>query len=76
MLKLYVRFCSAVLLVLHPDMVSPQQDQDFKLAFASYVGSMVRSSTTILWLCWHCWRHLGINFGHLGAHDDGMWAQF
>ena len=28
MLKLYVRFCSAMLLVLHPEMLSPQQDQE------------------------------------------------
>ena len=50
----------------------PKQDQDFKWASASHVGS----STAILWLCWHCWHHFGINFRHLGAHDDAMWAQF
>ena len=38
LLKLYVRFCSAMLLVLHPEMLSRQQDQDFKKVFASYVG--------------------------------------
>ena len=54
----------------------PQQDQDFKWVSASHVGSIGGSSTAILWLCWHCWRHFGINFRHLGAHDDSMWAQF
>ena len=34
------------------------------------------SSTAILWLCWKCWHHLGINLGHLGGHDDAMWVQF
>ena len=28
LLKLYVRFCSAMLLVLHPGMLTPQQDQN------------------------------------------------
>ena len=64
-----------MLLVLHPQIFCPQQDRDFKRVSASYVGS-IGSSTAILWLCWHCWHHLGINLGHLGAHDDGMWAQF
>ena len=59
-----------LLFVLHPEMLSPQQDQDFKWVSASYVGSIGGSSTAILRLCWHCWHHLGINFGHLGAHDD------
>ena len=53
----------------------PQQDQDFKWVSASHVGSIGGSSTAILWLCWHCWHHFGINFRHLGAHDDAMWAQ-
>ena len=46
------------------------------LAGPSYVGSIGGSSTAILWLCWRSWDHLGINFGHLGARDDLMWAQF
>ena len=29
MLKLYVRFCSAMLLVLHPEMLSPQHNLTF-----------------------------------------------
>ena len=65
-----------MLVVLHPEMPSPQQDQDFKWVSASYVGSIGGPSTAILWLSWHCCHHLGINFGHLGAHDDAMWAQF
>ena len=39
MLKLYVRFCSAKL-VLHPEMLSPQQDQDSQWVSASYVCSI------------------------------------
>ena len=50
----------------------PQKHQDFKWVSASYVGSIGGSNTAILRRCWH---HFGINFGHLGAHDDAMWAQ-
>ena len=64
MLKPYVRFCSAMLLVLHPEMLSPQQEQDFKWVSASYVGSIWGSSKAILW---PRWCHLGANFGDFGA---------
>ena len=44
MLKLHV-LCSAMLLLLQPKMIFPQQDQDFKWVSASYVGSIWGSST-------------------------------
>ena len=68
MLKLYVRFCSATLLVLYPEMVSPHQNQDFKWVSASYVGSIGGSSCGYV----PSWDQLR----HLGAHDHAMWAQF
>ena len=51
MLKLYVRFCSAMLLVLHLEMLSP--DQDFKWVSASYVGSI--------------WGQVRLPYGYFGA---------
>ena len=72
MLKPYVRFCSAMLFVLHPEMLSPQQDQDFKWVSASDVGSW-GSSTAILW---PHWRHLGANFGDVGAVLKAIWDHF
>ena len=71
MLKLYVRFCLAMLLVLHPELPSPQQDQDLKRVSASYVGSIWGSSTAILWLRW-C--HLGANFGDFGTVLKATWG--
>ena len=53
MLKLHVRFCSAMLLVLHPKMPSPQQDQDFKWVSVSYVGSL--------------WGQVRLPYGYVGA---------
>ena len=48
----------------------------YKWVSASYVGSIWGSNPAILWLCWLCWHHLGINLGHLWAHDDAMLVQF
>ena len=58
-----------MLLVLRPEMLSPQQDQDFKWVSASYVCS----SKATLWLRW-C--HLGANFGDFGAVLKAIWAHF
>ena len=53
MLKLYVRLCSAMLLVLRPEMLSLQQDQDFKWVSASYVCSI--------------WAQVRLPYGYVGA---------
>ena len=70
MSKLYVRFCSAMLLVLHPKMLSPQQDQDFEWFSASYVGSIwgqVRLPYG------YVGAMLGANFGDFGAVWTAIW---
>ena len=53
-----------MLLVLHPEMLSPQQDQDFKWVSASYVDFILGSSKATLW---PRWCRLGANFGDFGA---------
>ena len=54
----------------------PQQDQDFRWVSAIYVGSIGGSSAAILRVCWHCWGHLGMTFGHLVAFEDALCARF
>ena len=55
---------------------SPRRTKILSGFLRAMLAPLGGSSTAILRLCWHCWRHFGINFGHLGAHDDAMWAQF
>ena len=70
-------FCSAILLLLQPEMLSRA---DFKWASASYAGSIWGQSTAILWRRWcHVGAKLGdfgANFGDFGAVLKAIWDHF
>ena len=59
MLKPYVRLCSAMFLVLRPEMLSLQQDQDFKWVSFELCLFRLGPGKATLWLRW-C--HLGANY--------------
>ena len=77
-MKRYVRFCSAtsaMLLVLHSEMLSPQPSRTkilsgFLRAMFAHCLLHLGSSKATLWLCW---RHLGANFGDFGAVWKAAW---
>ena len=90
MLKLYVRFCSAMLLTLHPKMLPPSRTKIFEgflramLVFiwgqvtlpCGYVGAILGPTSLSLGLCWRLYGIEGKSPTSTPCTDRAVWADF